>query len=412
MPKLIVIADDFTGSNDTGVQLAKRGATVAVALAGKPITCDIPVINTESRATAPEISAQAVKAAVRGNASEDTKVVFKKIDSTFRGNIGAEIEAATTAFEAEIIIVAGAIPAAGRTTVGGKCLVNGVPVAETEFASDPKTPVKSSLIAEIIASQSALPCRNVSLVQIRAGQLNTEIEGASNTAAPQVIIADAETEDDLAIIGKAIEAANKKTVLVGAAGIAGQLPRSLFMNTNPLPVLVLAGSMSEVTQNQVQHCQQSGLQTVDIDAQDIYRHHDRTLANALEHVASVIKAGKSCAVRTAADQAERQRAQAFCEQQGISGTELGNAVAGFLGKLGKSLMESYPLSGVLFTGGDIATAVATEIGADGYVIKGEVLPCIPHGHFTEHSTKVVTKAGGFGSIDAIEKIISYLQEKE
>ncbi|HIF9182364.1 TPA: four-carbon acid sugar kinase family protein [Photobacterium damselae] len=412
MPRLIVIADDFTGANDTGVQLAKRGATVAVALSKMPVKCDIPVINTESRSKTTEFSIEAVQKAIIENIDKDTKVVFKKIDSTFRGNIGAEIEAAVSAFKAEIIIVAGAIPAAGRTTVNGKCLINGVPVTETEFARDPKTPVKSSQIAEIIGSQSTLPCRDVSLDQIRSGQLTIEIESANKASTPLVLIADAETENDLVIIAEAIEHANKKTVLVGAAGIAAQLPHSLFLSSRTLPVLVLAGSMSVVTQEQVYYCQQSGLYIVDIDVQEVYKHHNKILTYAIEHVSQVIRAGKNCAVRTTSNQNERHRTKVFCAEQEINGTELGDIVASFLGKLGKSLIERYPLSGVLLTGGDIATAVATEIGANGYVIEGEILPCIPYGHFSNHSTKIVTKAGGFGSVDAIEKIIEYLQEIE
>ncbi|VEA39665.1 membrane protein [Salmonella enterica subsp. enterica] len=53
--KMIVIADDFTGSNDTGVQLAKKGARTEVMLSAsqKPSRrADVLVINTESRADA------------------------------------------------------------------------------------------------------------------------------------------------------------------------------------------------------------------------------------------------------------------------------------------------------------------------------------------------------------------------
>ncbi|HAE3786137.1 TPA_asm: four-carbon acid sugar kinase family protein, partial [Salmonella enterica] len=50
--KMMVIADDFTGSNDTGVQLAKKGARTEVMLSAsqKPSRrADVLVINTESR---------------------------------------------------------------------------------------------------------------------------------------------------------------------------------------------------------------------------------------------------------------------------------------------------------------------------------------------------------------------------
>ncbi|MGF1860554.1 four-carbon acid sugar kinase family protein [Photobacterium profundum] len=410
MPKLIVIADDFTGSNDTGVQLAKKGALVAVALGGKPVDCDIPVINTESRALQQAEAIDKVTAAVTKNIDEDTRIVFKKIDSTFRGNIGAEIEAAAKAFGATLIVVAAAIPAAKRTTINGICLVNGIPVTDTEFATDPKTPVHHADIASIIGCQSNLPCQSIALSHIRANYLDETLQQVQDNNKPQVLILDAETDADLATIANLLVTTNGKIVLVGAAGIANQLPKALFIKKTKAPVLILAGSMSKITQQQVDYCQQNGLHVIDIDAQDIWHHPDMTLSHVIEHAGTLLRQGKHCAIRTARNQAERQRAKQFCLQHNISGTKMGDTVAHFLGQLGKALMESYPLSGVLFTGGDIATAVAAELGADGYIIKGEIQPCIPHGHFTQNNTTVVTKAGGFGTVDAIEHIITYLQD--
>ena len=57
--KMIVIADDFTGANDTGVQLAKKGARTDVVLNELPQSTrrtDVLVINTESRALSPAMA--------------------------------------------------------------------------------------------------------------------------------------------------------------------------------------------------------------------------------------------------------------------------------------------------------------------------------------------------------------------
>ena len=65
--KMIVIADDFTGSNDTGVQLAKKGARTEVMLSTsqKPSRrADVLIINTESRAVSAELAAKAVRRAL------------------------------------------------------------------------------------------------------------------------------------------------------------------------------------------------------------------------------------------------------------------------------------------------------------------------------------------------------------
>ncbi|MFM2668516.1 four-carbon acid sugar kinase family protein [Vibrio mediterranei] len=410
MPKLIVIADDFTGSNDTGVQLAKKGALVTVALNNEPISCDIPVVNTESRARSSAEAASSVSSACEVYVELDTHVVFKKIDSTFRGNIGAELEAAAKSFGAKLVVVAGAIPSAGRTTVDGRCLVNGVPVTDTEFATDPKTPVQFSQIDKIISSQSTLECRNMFLKDLRQGELDQAIDRIISGAHPVVLIVDSETDDDLALIAKSLSSVSEGFVLVGAAGIANQLPKSLFLNEATPPVLVLAGSMSEVTQQQVSHCEQRGLAVIDVDAQEVWRNPDQAFSKAACDAKRIIQSGRHCAIRTSRDQAERQRAHEFCEQEQITGTDMANVVAGFFGRLGRVLMDENKLAGVLFTGGDIATAVAADIGADGYEIKGEVLPCVPFGNFTGHSIPVVTKAGGFGQPDSIERIIDFLKD--
>lgn len=46
-------------------------------------------------------------------------VYIKKIDSTLRGNLGAEIKAVDDVFNPDIVIIAPAYPANQRVTIGG-----------------------------------------------------------------------------------------------------------------------------------------------------------------------------------------------------------------------------------------------------------------------------------------------------
>ena len=66
---------------------------------------------------------------------------MKKVDSTLRGPLAAEIEAALAASGRTRAVVAPAFPATGRTTVGGVQHLDGVPVHATRFAHDPVSPV-------------------------------------------------------------------------------------------------------------------------------------------------------------------------------------------------------------------------------------------------------------------------------
>lgn len=70
------------------------------------------------------------------------KCVYKKIDSTLRGNLGAEIKAVADVFKPDIVIIAPAYPANQRITIGGYHLLEGKPIELTEIANAPKTPVK------------------------------------------------------------------------------------------------------------------------------------------------------------------------------------------------------------------------------------------------------------------------------
>ena len=63
---------------------------------------------------------------------------FKKIDSTLRGRIGAEVDALMRATGPRTAVVCPAFPAQGRVVLDRVLLVDGVPVAETPIARDPQ----------------------------------------------------------------------------------------------------------------------------------------------------------------------------------------------------------------------------------------------------------------------------------
>ena len=142
--RYLIIADDFTGSNDTGVQMKRRGLPTNVMFAGHPIPHDDSsvVIDTESRGMTGEGAGVVTDAAVAKVDFSGFKYIIKKVDSTLRGNVAEEVKAVDRAFGSELVIFAPALPDLGRTTEGGVHRLNGVPICSTELAKDPKKPVK------------------------------------------------------------------------------------------------------------------------------------------------------------------------------------------------------------------------------------------------------------------------------
>lgn len=103
--KLAVIADDLTGANDTGVQFSKHGISTIVvfqldALESAAEKADVVVVNTDSRLCAPRSAYYWVRLAAEALKKMGISRIYKKIDSAFRGNIGAELDGAMDAFGA------------------------------------------------------------------------------------------------------------------------------------------------------------------------------------------------------------------------------------------------------------------------------------------------------------------------
>lgn len=417
--KMIVIADDFTGSNDTGVQLAKKGARTEVMLtsAQKPSRrADVLVINTESRAMPAMQAAATVQQALEPWCEEAiTPLVYKKIDSTFRGNVGAEVTAAMHTAGRTQAVIAAAIPAAGRTTLDGLCLVHGVPLLETEFASDPKTPILSSRIAELVALQSDIPVHEVSLADVRRGSLSALLSGFA-TAGECMVVVDAQEERDLALIAQAVCEQKQMPLLVGAAGLANALPVGTFMQEKQeLPVLVVAGSMSEATRRQVEKALCQGrAKVVDIDAARLAgSSFEQEMASVIEQACGLLSQQQHTILRTSRRAEDRDMIDVLCRNVEMSRQQLGELLSQRLGVITLRIIEQARIGGLFLTGGDIATAVASALGAEGYRIQSEVAPCIPCGTFVNSEIDdlpVITKAGGFGSDATLCDALYFIEE--
>ena len=92
---LLIIADDFTGALDSGVQFAAYGAATRVMVKDQVdfASCDaqVLVVDTETRHLPPEKAYQIVEELTRAACRAGIRYIYKKTDSALRGNIGAEL---------------------------------------------------------------------------------------------------------------------------------------------------------------------------------------------------------------------------------------------------------------------------------------------------------------------------------
>lgn len=439
-PALLIVADDLSGAADSAVALAARARTSVVLggvdsgpgdlcaadpddphAGGGPEASQVVAVDTDSRYLPGPEAAARVAAAARG-AGPCTRL-FKKIDSTLRGNIGPEIAAcltapatataatgeATGATARRLAVVAPAFPATGRTVVDGRVRVDGVPLGRLH-------PERRPLADQLTAA--GLTTARLPLSSLRDGSAPARLAALAGHV--DAVMVDGRTEDDLA---RTVAACAGLPVLpVGSGGLAHHLPPA--PPTSPdadtgadsdseadspgepagRPVLVCSGSRSatalaqrEVLLREAPFAALSVSCAPPADAPDRTNAPSSTGAldrtEAAARLVAALRTGRNAAVfPDPAQPTDPARAAAVAaELASVAGAGL-------------------PYAGTLLaTGGETARAVLCAAGVRTLSVEGEWEPGVvcmraPGG------LRVVTKAGSFGDEGTLVRTVRALSE--
>ena len=405
MNNYLIIADDFTGSNDTGVQIRRRGIPVRVVFSGPGVTGkDSCVLDTESRALPEAEAYQRVLGETKGISFENFFQVIKKVDSTLRGNIGAETKALSQCYKPELIVFAPAFPDLGRTTIDRIHHLNGTPVSQTELARDPKTPVKNDDIQKIMAE--AFTDEKV----IHVG-LDAQRSGSFDLGEGRIFCFDAASNSDLQNIVRTVLTAGKRVLWVGTAALADNL---LSVEKSVPPALAVVASLSSVTRGQVLFAEKQGISLVRIPLYDILEKKIGPEEIAGQAVA-LLKEGKDVILLSSSTYSEEeyQKAEESARRAGLSTEEMSVFTQKLMGQIALLVLGGVGISGLFLSGGDTAMGCFENVGSLGSSIVTEIAVGIPlmrliGGKY--EGLKVVTKAGGFGKEDAISYALRKLRE--
>lgn len=154
---------------------------------------------------------------------EPDRILFKKIDSTLRGQSAAETATAIAALKTRagsgFGVCAPAFPATGRTTVGGRVRVNGRPLEEAEVWHRDHTYASADLAA--VLASADIRAETLPLSTMR-GDLATALARVA-TRGGMIAVCDAETEEDLGGIARASLSDAAAIFFIGSAGLAHAL---------------------------------------------------------------------------------------------------------------------------------------------------------------------------------------------
>ena len=392
--RVLVVADDLTGANDTGVQFAEAGwATVLQLAPSDQAAGTVVAVSTDQRAASHEAATRVTERAISDQNLGVDDHLYLKIDSTMRGSVAAQVDGALRGARAvrgdALVVLCPAYPAMGRTIEDGRLLVNGRSVTESPAGVDPATPVLLDVVAELVPGAVAVGRRDAAADWARAID---EASGASG-----IVAVDATTDDDLVLLAEAVDLLGARAIPAGSAGLAGPLAERWGTDEAARPVLrekavrrplVLVTSHHAVARDQVAALAELPDVTVVV----------RGLAAVLAGPDPAVPTTGPVVLASPDDRADPGLAARIA-------SALADQAAAW------TSAADVPFDAVVLVGGDGAEAFLRRVGATGVAVRGRLLEGVPDGHIVggaHDGLTVVTKAGGFGDRTTLTTVLHSL----
>ena len=439
---LLIIADDLSGAADCAIGFASAGLRTVVTLHASSSfsTDDVIAADTDTRRLTPEAAAQRTRDAWSTLRAPGRRL-YKKIDSTLRGNWAAEVAALQPT--AGLAIVAPAFPATGRTVLGGRVFVKGAPLDSTDTWQLENAGREADLHRMLGAYGLRTASLELTALRGAPAALADRIETAAASGV-QALIVDAETTEDLLALAKVTLHSKTPLFWVGSGGLARELATlpSVFevggaadngkgaggfaagidsagadsnhsndganraaADVPVAPTLILVGSVSAVSERQCAMLRErTDVNELIVPPAVLRRgdvHPDWSGWHA--RIGAVLAARTDLLLRIGRDQ----------DFDPSEGAHLSSALAAMVA-------PHFPdVGGLIVTGGETARAMLSAVGIGHLQLITEIEAGVAYAQPIDKGTSpsmahcpgIVTKAGAFGTEHALYAAWSHLRER-
>lgn len=425
MINTVIIADDLTGANDTGAILAQNGFKVGTILKTDHMEqfqdYDVLCISTNSRGISRDEAYERIRGAAELFPKSDSILYSKRVDSTLRGNVGAEIDSILDYLGEDYrAVVVASFPGSGRVSVGNILLVNGVPLQLTEVAKDPTSPVHTSRITDIVKLQSKYSVGYIGLEKVveSSGRL---LEALLETAKDnRIIVIDAQNDRDIEAIAACCAASGLKIAAIDPGAFTAALANQLFKRKKEAiqkKLLCGLGSASDLTRQQLQYLKKtSNPLVVRINAVRFFNEEQRRAE--MERVKSeVLKAEEAYGILVVTTTETKEDVMDLSMVDGaqhLSRKECAQLITDTIAQVLYDLLQEMDerIGGVYASGGDVAAAFCEKLGISGFNVKGEVIPLAIYSNTIggdHEGLPMITKGGLVGREDTLRQCIEYFE---
>jgi len=399
MTQIVIIADDLSGAADCASAFVKAGLETLVVIDRDAQqdsdngAAQVISIDADSRRLT-EIEAAKIHLDIFQRYCSPEQLLYKKIDSTLRGNFIAELKSIID--QAGLAIVAPAFPQAGRFTRKGHQFLKDTPLEETDIWQGEG--ISGSAHIPSMLESHGISTASISLGDIRDGEQRLqEVFEALASSGVQTIVCDAETDDDLQAITRASISLSCPRFWVGSAGLASHLPAAAKMAVKPFEVapitikgsiLTVVGSLSSASRTQAEYLfSASQLERIAIRASVLREGQAHPDWQVLRDTLAMLlqKSRDTLLVISTEKPANMDEGLRLCQSLAL-------LVAPFTEQIGA----------VISTGGETARAILSAMGSKGLRIIGEIESGVPISVTTGiKPIPVITKAGAFGSRETL-----------
>ncbi|AWW31212.1 four-carbon acid sugar kinase family protein [Echinicola strongylocentroti] len=415
---LAYYGDDFTGSSDALDFLSKAGVKTVLFIAPPtPVQLEkyqgIQAIGIAgmTRSMAPAEMERELESAFGMLKETGARQVHYKVCSTFDsspkiGSIGKALEVGLDVFQTPYASLLVAAPALGRYCAFGNLFARMGIGSQGEIyrldrhpsmSKHPTTPADESDLRLHLAKQTSLKVGLVDLLEVEnGGSLLEKALDREVAKGAKIVLFDAMYSRQMAGIGQMIDEAGKDKIhfSVGSSGVEMALgdywkEKGILQQgkawENPgkvTPMLVLSGSCSPITEEQIAYALSRGFEEVSLDPERLAKDPEVILENAGK-VVEKMKGGKSVIVHTAcgADDKRRNITRKILIEQGIAPEDVSAKTADFfghaLGEIARMAAEEFPFKRLLIAGGDTSSKVARALGIEAVEMIAPLVPGAP-----------------------------------
>ena len=424
----VIIADDLTGAGDTALQYFKAGFKTKIIIDSSEDfqdsdDVDVWAVSTESRNVSKEEALKRVVTVTdKLQKSLNVDNFFKKIDSTLRGNIGVEVVSMLEVLQKDAVIIVPAYIEEDRTTIGAYQLLKGIPIERTQCALDPKAPIFDSYIPDIIKKDlnekfyELIDLIDFKVITKGAGPITLKLNELIQKG-KKILIADAVSNTDLEQIALAINKSNYDILPCASAGLAqafNKLEDGEIENTEELPAinlprLIVSGSATQLTANQIQKLKENSknIYSLDLTLEDIVKGQDAEIINK---ASEKLSEGYDVIIHTSniKNEIHNEDASDLLIDEGIAKDELPSKITEYLSDFVYEI--NYKNNFILIiVGGETSYKCTTKIDSKFLKIIDMILPAVPLSK-DKNDKIIVTKSGNFGTPSTLVDIINYFEK--